>query len=89
MRLRSMIDNIIWEFNDILRENTCTNGSEQILTFVYFYSLSAIDTLQPFFSFLIFDTVSHALKDIHIRTKYVYNCHHHRKRMQIFFLFPN
>lgn len=55
----------------------------QQFTFEDFYSLSAIDTLQPFFVLLNFDRVTHALIDIYICTVYVYNCHHHRKGMLI------
>lgn len=56
----------------------------QDCTFVDFYSLSGIDTLQPFFVFLNFDTVIHALIDIYICIVYLYNCNHHRKGMLIF-----
>lgn len=61
-------------------KNKCTN-----ITFGYFYFLSAIDTLQPFFfSFWILIQEVMPLY-AHICTLYVYNCHRHRKRMQIFF----
>lgn len=65
-------------------KNNCTNSQDTTLYFIDFYSLSAIDTLQPFFFFLNFDTVIHALIDIYICIVYVYNCHHHRKGMLIF-----